>query len=166
MRLLSLLERTIRGYHGSSNASPQFSASHTGENSSTFGAYHSFRTGIFFSNNAKFAAMYGTVGEYTLTLRKTINVDNRDVAFKFAQTLDAHDPDQRPIWIDAMSVSREQWSVWQLFEEDLGEAFVPWLIQQGYDSASFTEYNEDDDGKERRSKTTVVFDPSMVSKVK
>jgi len=159
MRYIELSE-SITAYHGSSNEHQGFDTKHTGDNSHTFGSYNTDRHGIFFSLNPKFAAMYGDVIQYELNINNTTNLDKSlDIVAAFAdQTTD------RGIRMDAQNVLYKHWSVWQLFEDDLGKEFVTFLKDQGYDSATFTEYNENDDGKEIDGKTIVVFNPSKVIK--
>lgn len=157
MRLLELI-----AYHGSEHTKPRFATSHTGNNSHTFGAYTSTRTGIFFSDNPQFSRMYGTVGKYDLTMQNTCT-DLMEWAFRYGMTLDAHDPDQRPMWLEISGITRGSGGdEWHLFEDEVGEVFVPWLKEQGFDSAQFEEWGEDDNGEECQSLTTVVFDPSQI----
>jgi hypothetical protein len=56
--------------------------------------------------------------------------------------------------------------VWATFEDELGKHFVEYLLGQGYDSARFTEYNEDDEGRELESETIVVLEPNKIVKNK
>jgi hypothetical protein len=159
------LTENIIAYHGSSSDNPTFAASHTGNNSHTFGAYTSNRTGVFFSDNSEFAAMYGDIKKYSLAIENPCT-DCGEWAFRFSMTLDAHSPDERPLWIDLTGIVRSgDNQLWALFEDDVGKAFVPWLIQQGFDSAQFNEWNEDDDGNDHESNTTVVFDPNNINQI-
>lgn len=169
MRLLDLTESNVPAspvlaYHGSKQTDVVFEPSHIGDNSHTFGNYQSKRTGVFFSDNPEFSAMYGTVQQYRLNLTNTAT-DLLELAYRASMTLDAFHPDQRPLWIDVVGITRSSGREWQLFDDEIGDFFVPWLIEQGYDSAQFVEYNEDDDGQEHRSVTTVVFDPSKIQRV-
>lgn len=173
MRLLNLLdtttsnrlfEDTVVAYHGSKQQDVVFEPTHLGDNSHTFGNYQSKRTGVFFSDNPEFSAMYGTVQQYRLNLTNTAT-DLLELAYRASMTLDAFHPDQRPLWIDVVGITRSSGREWQLFDDEVGDFFVPWLIEQGYDSAQFVEYNEDDHGQEHRSVTTVVFDPSRIQRV-
>jgi hypothetical protein len=162
-RLITLCEAI--GYHGSSEANPTFTASHTGHNSHTFGGYSSTRHGIFFSNNRKVSALYGQVGRYRLNIRHTLDLHNdKNVLWDFTQSLDPHDPTERPIWLEATATFRDN-KYWQLFEDDVGERLVPYLMQRGFDSARFIEYIPDDDDGEVKSRTTVVFDPAKVQRL-
>jgi ADP-Ribosyltransferase in polyvalent proteins len=167
-QIINLVEETVTAYHGSQVSQPEFKMGHTGNNSHTFGAYTSTRWGVFFTNNPDFARMYGEVGQYTLNLSNTLNLgtDNGNTLYYFIQTLDAHDPQERPIWLEAMAVWRGRDArYWQAFEEEVGERFVAYLKEQGYDSATFYETNEDDHGNEVESQTIVVFDPSKISRI-
>lgn len=149
----------IVAYHGS-KTEPRFRAAHAGSNSHTFGPYQSTRWGTFFTDNPEFAKLYGTSREYRLNLSNTIDLDlhGGEILSKFAQTLDAHDPDQRDMWI-ATTYNRQ---IWQMFEDEVGQAFTRFLRRQGFDSASFTEDNEEK-GEWIESHSTVVFNPRRIS---
>lgn len=157
------LTEAVKAYHGSSEKNPNFRIGHTGYNTHTFGGYTSKRYGVFFSTNPKFAAIYGEVGEYRLNLRRTLNLekDRGKTIHEFIESLDPFDPTERPIWMTAKYIR----NVWQMFEDDVGKRFVEFLKELGYDSASFIEYNEDDNGKEIKSNTIVVLDPSKIKKI-
>ena len=131
---------------------------HTGDNSHTFGSYQSKRWGVFFTDNPDFAAIYGTVEKFTLNIRRTVEISD-DLTHDFLDSLDAFDPIDRPIW---QAVKHHQ-TDWSLFEDDLGERFVKFLRDQGYDSATFDESNEHE-GQEFESHTIVVIDPSLIQK--
>jgi hypothetical protein len=160
MRLLELI-----AYHGSPSSDPQFAYSRMGDVGTTFGNFQTNRVGSFFSNNPEFAAMYGDVKQYDLNVHNTAT-DLRNIAFNFQMELDAHDPVQRPIWIHVSGITRSTGNdLWELFDDDLGEMFVPWLIKQGYDSAQFEEWGETDQGEEVESLNTVVFDPKNIKQM-
>jgi hypothetical protein len=167
MRYRELIEATVRAYHGSSNPAQAFVLGHTGENSHTFGHYQSQRWGVFFTDHPEFAKIYGQVGAYDLNLQHTLDfkADRGEVIYQFIKTLDAFSQDERPIWMDAKNVLHGDWSYWHLFENELGKRFVAYFKEQGYDSATFEEYNEDDHGEEHRSQTIVVLDPSLIKPV-
>jgi hypothetical protein len=155
---------SISAYHGSLEVNPVFGPTHTGNNSHTFGAYQSTRHGIFFSNNRKFAALYGRVGCYRLNIRHTLDLENdNNVIWDFVESFDPHDPDERSIWMDARGIMRAN-QYWELFEDDVGERFVAYLRERGYDSATFVESSMED-GQEYESRTTVVFDAGQVKAV-
>lgn len=149
----------VRGYHGTSE--PRiFQKSHTGTNSTVFGTYHTTRTGTFFSDNPEFAKIYGDhVREFELDLDKIVagSHDLQEMAFQFAMNAEELGIDH-DIAMDARSVAFGDWSVWQLFEDELGEKFVAWLQSQGYDGAAFEEYHDEDHG-EIGGTTYVAFDP-------
>jgi hypothetical protein len=155
----------VRAYHGSGHANPVFIMGHTGNNSHTFGSYQSQRWGVFFTDNPDFARMYGNVAAYDLDLHKTLDCENDNNAiWNFVQSFDPHDPEQRNTWLDARAIMHSN-HYWQLFEDEVGERFVAYLRELGFDSAMFVEYNVDDnDGDERRSHTIVVLDPSLIHK--
>ena len=165
-RQLKLSEnRAPRFYHGSSEIEPVFRPEHTGTNSHACGSYNSIRHGIFFTNNPKFAAMYGKIGKYRLKVRRTLDLENdNNTIWNFVQSFDPHNPDERPIWLEAREIMFRN-KYWQLFEDEVGQHFVAFLKDQGYDSATFPEYNQDDSGEEHGSVTTVVFDPSHVRRM-
>jgi len=166
MRIHEILtEATVTVYHGSQMDNPNFVLGHTGENSTTFGSYNSTRWGVFFTDNIDFARMYGKVNSYNITINNTLDLDKEqatDVIYEFSETLDPHNQEERPIWLDVGNVLRGYWQKWQLFEEDLGEVFVSYLQSNGFDSAKFTEYNKDDNDIEHKSNTIVVFNPSNI----
>lgn len=158
------LSESIYGYHGSSENNPTFAASHVGNNSHTFGSYSSTRHGCFFSDNPNFSAMYGSVKKYALNINHTIDLENdNNVIWNFVQSFDPHSHD-RDMWLSARS-SMFNNQYWQFFEDDVGERFIPFLQNLGYDSAMFREWHEDDNGTERQSKTIVVFDPKNIKYV-
>jgi hypothetical protein len=150
----------VQAYHGSAIEPSRFRAAHGGSNSHTFGPYQSTRWGTFFTDNPEFARLYGTSREYRLNLRNTVDLDHEDIRHQFAKTLDAFDPAQRDLWI-AATYSRH---IWSMFEDRVGYAFTRFLRRLGYDSARFTEYNEDDDGNELMSHTIVVFNPTRIGR--
>lgn len=169
MRYHELIEETVRAYHGSSHPSQAFVLGHTGENSHTFGHYQSQRWGAFFTDNPEFAQIYGQVGAYDLNIQHTLNLkqDRGETIYQFMQTLDAFDGQgEREVYLDARNVLHGDWPYWHLFENELGKRFVAYLKEQGYDSVSFEEYNEDGDGEEHRSQTIVVLDPSLIQPVR
>jgi hypothetical protein len=164
MRRLITLCEAVRAYHGSSLPDPVFEPQHTGSNSHTFGPYKSTRHGIFFSNSRTYAALYGQVGQYRLNVHHTLDLENdNNTIWNFVQSFDPHDPDQRNTWLEARAIMHDS-KHWQLFEDEVGERFVPYLQKLGYDSATFEEY-ADENGKEFKSRTTVVFDPSQVKRL-
>ena len=154
-----------RAFHGSSEANPRFEPRHRGTNSTVFGTYHTDRTGIFFSSNSEFAALYGNVQEYELSVSFTLDLNDRNIVYDFIEGDLKLFGDDRGLWIDARNVLHGTWPVWHMFEGELGERFVQWLMSKGYDSARYQEYNEDDDGVEHESETFVVFDPKKVTRV-
>lgn len=149
----------VRGYHGT-NEPTIFAKSHVGNNSTVFGPYTSTRYGTFFSDNPDFAKQYGDhVREFELDLKAIVNGDHdlKELAYRFYTETDELGID-RDIALSARSVAYGDWQVWMLFEDELGEVFVPWLQSQGYDGASFSEYHDQDDS-EIGGTTYVVFDP-------
>jgi len=165
-RIITLLEQVslqeIKAYHGSSNNHAPFDVKHKGNNSMVFfGAFTSTRHGTFFTNNPKFAALYGDVQEYDLEITNTLDLDkNTNPVFNFIDELDPHGKD-RNLWWDAKNIF-ERGQMWELFEEEVGKRLIRYLTKKGYDSASFTETNNDDDENEIESKTIVVFNPSKI----
>jgi len=158
--IFSELFEAITRYHGTSTPDAEFGPVHTGNNSHTFGAYTSTRYGIFFSNNPRFAAIYGTVGKYKLNLKDTLDMDKApDVWDDFKKSIDPFD--DRDFWLELRYGVKE---TWHRFENDVGKRWVKYLLQQGYDSAKFVEYN-DKDGKEIKSETIVVFNPNSIVKI-
>jgi hypothetical protein len=161
MRLDELL-----AYHGSGNDHAAFDVSHTGNNSTSFSEYESKRYGIFFTSNPKFAAIYGAVIEYDLTINNTIDLNGSgisDLLYDFSEDADDFEDGLRN---ETLNVARGHSEVWELFENSLGKYFVAYLKDMGYDSATFMEDHEDpeNDGDHIESKTIVVFNPSNIIK--
>lgn len=153
----------IIAYHGRKNPNGKFTKTHAGSNTNTFGSFKSTRYGTFFSDNPKFSELYGHVRKYEIDDSNIVGPELlNELASKAAKELDYNDPDQKELatsigYIAGSSNGNE----WELFEDELGEYFVPWLIKHGYSGAQFVEYNDGPDGK-IRSLTTVVFDPKII----
>jgi len=158
MRQIINISESVKAFHGSVSDS-KFIFGHKGNNSHTFGTYNSKRWGIFFSNNPNFAKIYGNVSEYILNIKNTFEFNEYNID-AFLESLDPFDPSERPIWQVARHIKKE----WQFFEDDVGEYFVKYLFARDFDSATFIEYNEDENGVEQKSHTIVVFDPSLIKK--
>ena len=127
----------------------------------TFGEYESNRYGVFFTTNPAFAALYGEVEKYELLINNTINLDKQ---IDFSEFIDDLLEKDRNTGLEAREVLHGGKPIWMAFEEDLGKHFVAYLLQQGYDSATFTEYNENDEGEEIESQTIVVLKPNKIVK--
>lgn len=158
----------IMAYHGSANVRDGFNTTHSGNNSTALGDYRSTRFGVFFSDNPVFSRIYGNVGLYELDIHNTAE-DLENLAYDCSNTLDPHNPDERTEWLALRyyaSYGENNGDIWGLFEDDLGEIFVPWLTKQGYDSATFVEYHTDNTGNDVRSTTIVVFDPKRIKYVR
>ena len=143
-----LQERQITLYHGSRNNHGRFVIGHEGSNSTVFGGYKSTRYGVFFSNNHKFAAIYGDVDKYALHPKKLGNLDDGRLIDQFHEYVRKNGG-----WLG-------NWNrpTWEYFEDDIGEEFHKWLTAQKYDVVSFSEFHEDEKGKEIKSKTYVLLD--------
>ena len=152
----------VRAYHGS-QSNDAFIIGHTGNNSAgILGQYDSKRHGVFFTDNPEFASMYGTVKQYELNIHHTVDLDKSNIIHEFRNSLDQFDRNGgRELWLEAMYGCKQ---AWRFFENEVGENFVRYLLEEGYDSATFTEYNEEFE-KEHKSHTIVVFDPSLISPV-
>jgi len=155
-------------YNGRKNPDNPILSQHTGDNSTTFGAYKSTRYGAFFTNNPEFAKLYGEVREYDIDDSDIVNYELlNDLASAYASSLDYHDPDIREIALSIGYIAgNTQADEWGLFEDEIGEHFVPWLKNHGYTGAQFFEYHEGYDGKELKSLTTVVFDLSIIRRIR
>lgn len=157
------LTESMTVYHGSQQDVPHFKYGHVGTNSNVLGSWNTTRYGVFFTDNPDYAAMYGKVGRYTIAVSNTLDLDDDgNTVWNFCQSLDAHDPDQRDIWLAVRNVVRGS-PVWHLFDSEVGEVFTRYLIELGYDSATYEEFAEDDSGQEHKSQTVVVFDPAKIS---
>jgi hypothetical protein len=106
--------------------------------------------------------MYGTVQKYRLNVSKTLDLDNdNNFVWNLYQSVDAFE--ERDLWLGLKRIVNGSPSC-HLFEEELGAFFTKHLLDLGYDSATFEEYGEDDDGTEHRSRTIVVLDPAKITK--
>ena len=158
-------------YHGA-RQDHGFADSHKGENSHEFGEYDSVRYGSFFSDSKEFAGLYGDVKAYRISPKKTWGIKGDEIYLNgnvLAQFVDYHlnrhndAPDQdRELGLNARSVMWGDWQFWNLFEDELGEAFTKWLRKAGYDSVIFEEYHEDDDGNEVGGTTLVALDRNII----
>ena len=161
MKIKEILSE-IKAYHGSSNNHQEFDTKHTGQNSHTFGHYSSSRSGIFFTTNPEFAKIYGDVQEYDLNISKTYNLDkNFKIIDEFMDYIRDKD---RSMFLFIRDNILNNGSKWNFFEDEVGDEFVLFLKQKGYDSATFEEYNENDNDEEIFSNTIVVFNPSKIIK--
>jgi hypothetical protein len=156
----------LRAYHGSSNDHAAFDVSHTGNNSTSFSEYTSKRYGAFFTDNPKFAAIYGDVMEYDLNISNTLDMDKREIneiIYDFSEIADDIETGLRN---EALNVARGHVDRWILFENTLGKYFVAFIKDLGYDSAVFTEDHEDQDNADDyiEGRTIVVFNPSHIIK--
>ncbi len=151
MRLCELFEG-IKVYHGSRSNHSRFTIGHTGHNSHTFGDYDAKRYGVFFTNNPKVAAVYGDVDVYDLSLtpKEIADLDNRDLQMDFIESVS----EDANLWQDAKHI-RE---TWQFLDGDVGEAFYKFLVSKKYKAGKFVEYINDENGKELKSNTYVLFD--------
>lgn len=159
----SKIDESVVGYHGSRAGDQVFKIGHSGNNTHTFGAYDSQRYGVFFSDNPKFAALYGNVKKYVLNIQDTADLNTPHIRQEFIESLDPFDPVDRPFWL---TVRHATGQTWQLFEDQLGERFTKFLLDNGYDSATFAEYNEDSEGNEFKSNTIVVLKPELIRETK
>lgn len=101
--------------------------------------------------------------EYELNIQNTINLDTNKAMNILNDFVEIMFDKDRDIALDARSVLRGDWSIWQLFENELGKSLVPYLKSLGYDSATFEEEHEVDDN-DVQGQTIVVFNPSKVIK--
>lgn len=154
----------ILAYHGSQpRATTGFALSHTGHVSSEFAQYTTQRWGVFFTNNPQYAALYGDVEQYELLIAHTADLDQQrvfhDLVGRFVDLMLDTDTG---VAASARQILQGHWSVWQLFELDVGRQFVSFLLNEGYDSATYTEYTVDHDDVEHESLTTVVLRPHLI----
>lgn len=147
----------VRLYHGSKQPiKGQFRASSKSVNTTTFGDVDTERTGVFFSDNPEFSAEYGDVAAYDVSIESTAEV-TRDLILDFAETIDPFGPERD------LHLLVKNTKSWGMFEGEVGRRFVAYLQEQGYDSATFQEDLETEDGRNVESNTTVVFDPERIS---
>ncbi len=152
---------TKRLYHGTQSRPDYTSAQHTGYNSTAFGPYNSERHAIFLTDDPNFASLYGNVYTFEVRFKNMFDGDLKEMAFRAARTIDAHGPN-RDIWIDLMNVRDEM--IWALFEDELGEYFVSYMKDQGYDSVFFEEEHSEA-GKSTMVNTYAAFDPTSIKMV-
>lgn len=157
--LLRRLNESVEAYHASNSKEPitHFNPIGKSTNSFTFGSADVERTGIFFTDNPEFAKSYApNVFRYTLDIHKIAEM-SMSLMLDFAETLDPFGP-QRDIWTWAKNLQY----FWQAFDNEIGQVFVNWLKQEGYDSATFTEETELESGEYVEGRTYVVFDPAKI----
>lgn len=148
-------------WHGSDSDDPRFDIGHRGKNSHTFGNYESNRYGIFFTDNPQFAALYGTPKKFVVYPKNTFDFDySHDIKLAEMDFLNYYEETGVPD--DIKHIARYTKHEWEWFENELGAYFVNWLKDRGYDSARFTEYNLDDEGKELVSNTLVILDKHII----
>jgi hypothetical protein len=155
---LELVEKRLTLWHGSQSDDPRFTIGHTGNNSHTFGNYDSIRHGIFLTDNPEFAKIYGKPKKYVVYPQKTFDFNNSHHINKAEDKFLSLDSD---IPNEIYNTARYTKNEWEWFEDDLGKYFVNWLKENGFDSASFTEYH-DEDGKEIKSNTLVMLDLNKI----
>jgi hypothetical protein len=159
MRLIEFLERLdeIKGYHGSrSEEYPVFYLGHTGYNSHTFGEYQSTRYGAFFTDNPEVAKQYGDVRAYEFDPQNVLNLDKvgDTIVWHFVQKMKDID---YGVYQDARNAMYADHPYWHFFEDEIGQYFVKYLREQGYDAATFREEIGDE-----MSNTIVVLDMSKI----
>lgn len=162
--LIDLIESTAPNtsmekvwYHGSARENPRFSIGHTGTNSTVLGDYKSKRYGIFLTDNPEFAALYGDVRRYRVNVSNVLRLPQQQIVLD-----DLFDSDgfEHRHELRAILYGSSPW--WLLFEDDLGETVVAFLIDKGFDGALFKESNKDDDERDIVSTTLVVFDTHKI----
>jgi hypothetical protein len=143
-------------FHGSAvpEPIPRFRPRSQSVNSTTFGDVPTERTGIFLTDSESFAAHYGDhVHRYRVDAEDVADVDS--LRAEFTESLSPFE--ERDLWL----LARYGRHSWGLFEGELGQRFVAWLQEQGFQAATFEEtIGEDDD--EVTARTFVVFDPARV----
>lgn len=147
-------------YHGSDNTIEGWFRSWSKSTNSygLFGNVSVERRGVFFSKNRKLSQQYGkNVHRYRLDIRKTCVITSAILdKFKRALTHDRQRDGGRDMALDIKYMNH----TWELFDDELGDVFVDWLIMQGYDSAQFEETFNNVSGT-----TIVVFDPKKIYQV-
>jgi hypothetical protein len=146
-----------RAYHGSRGA-VNVSELKTVNDSFNFMGFTNVPTvrhGVFLTDNPKFAKSYGdNVMEIGIETKKLADLDNDYLQSKFVESLDPYK--ERDLWIQASNTRKP----WLLFENELGKRFKHYLQDKGYKGAKFVEYTVDDNDKELKGNTYVVFDNS------
>lgn len=158
--LIKQLLEYITLYHGAMEHGNR-NMGHTGNNSTEFGYYNSKRYGIFLSDNPNFAKIYGDVKKYGLSLSpsEVPDVENGTLINDFISWADEKNLNHVTFFF------RHQFNhVWELFEEEIGEAFLQFARENHYKAVKFTEYQEDDSGKKVKGTTYVVFDISVLKR--
>lgn len=150
MRLLELI-----AYHGTDHEFDTFNPVNKSAIWTTLGDEPVDRHGIFFTTNKDFAAIYGKVGAYELDVHRIADLDVMgELLDPFANML--WEAGRGDLARDAVHIWLHS-NTWELFDEELGEYMVKYLVGAGYDAARF-----DEEGEE----VYVVFDPSKVTKLK
>jgi hypothetical protein len=146
-----------RAYHGSRGA-VNVSELKTVNDSFNFMGFTNVPTvrhGVFLTDNPKFAKSYGdNVMEIGIETKGLADLNDGYLQSKFTKSLDPYK--ERDLWIQASNTRKP----WLLFENKLGERFKHYLQDKGYKGAKFVEYTVDDNDKELKGNTYVVFDNS------
>ena len=154
--------RKITRYHGSRELKePIDKFKRKGKSYVSFGPlladFEVKRHGIFFTNKESFAKQFGIVHKYEIRVKNTIILTDY-IKDKFADSIGAWSKD-REMWI-RVKYGRKNWG---MFDGELGERFIKWLIEKGYDSVEFEEYADIEGKREMSAITTVVFDPCRIN---
>ena len=145
-------------YHGTDRGlNPIFEPTHEAENTTTLGDVGTIRHGIFFSGSRDFAAQYGKdVLVYEDNFHNPAVV-TEDLKMDFIEALPWAD---RGIAVRARYARKD----WLFFEGELGQRFVAWLKNQGYDGAIFEDSLPVGDG-DIEGTTYVAFYPEQLVRV-
>ena len=125
-------------------------------NSTAIGWYDVTRHGIFLTNNENFAKQYGkNILSLTVDIKNPALI-NEDIQYDFVSTLDPFQ--ERELWLQAKHAQK----TWNLFDGDVGERFVNFLKQKGYDGAIFEDMITQENGEEVEGTTYVAFSRNQI----
>ena len=156
--LLKLTNQDQFLYHGTNNEfNPQnWRSVNDSTNTTTFALVKTTRYGIFLTNNQNFAKEFGSkIIKVKANLQNTA-ILNKELKSNFVNSIDPYS--ERELWL----LAKYSQHSWGLFENAVGEKFVQWLKNEGYDSATFDEtipINE----SEVEGTTIVVFNPKLLT---
>lgn len=160
MKIKEICNEYITAYHGASEHGDR-RIGHSGTNSNVFGNYQSTRYGIFLSSNPKFSEIYGEVLPYAIGLPQSKIPDlNKSELINQFITWAEENENQLVIFFFRHRFN----STWELFEDDIGKEFYKFAKENNIKAVKFQEYQEDENGKEIKGTTYVVFDVSVLKR--
>ena len=121
------------------------------------------RHATFFSDNAEFAKNYGTDPKEYVASQYLADISKyHHYRQDFKDSLDPFGPD-RDLWL---ALEHGKLKDWQMFDGEIGDRFVKFLKDDGYDGARFVEESPFIDTEKfvgpEEATTTAIFDPANI----